>query len=292
MFGVCLAVGGGLLIAGLALGGTLVDATVTLGNDESFIGDFMDHGLLRFGGSNAKEVDETESADKLTVPATDISKLDIKLRGCDLRILSSDDDQIHVEVDSDEGKNVSLKQDDDTLTISDAHKNIANVKAASVSIRIPESHAFDEVSIRLAAGDMEIDRLTADEISIQGGTGQLHVGTLTAKQELDAGIGAGEFRIEEAVLGETSIKCGIGTLEIASCTLNGDADINGGVGEVNVGIASEKDDFNYELKCGLGELEVFGDSYTSLGKGREIDNGASDTISLECGVGSVSVYAQ
>ena len=32
-FGVCLAVGGGLLIAGIALGGTWDDATVVIGED-------------------------------------------------------------------------------------------------------------------------------------------------------------------------------------------------------------------------------------------------------------------
>ena len=40
----------------------------------------------------------------------------------------------------------------------------------------------------------------------------------------------------------------------------------------------------------MGELDVFGESYTSLGKDREIDNGAGYTISMDCGVGRVNVY--
>ena len=40
----------------------------------------------------------------------------------------------------------------------------------------------------------------------------------------------------------------------------------------------------------MGQLEVFDDSYTSLGKDKEIDNGARYTIALECGVGRVNVY--
>ena len=62
------------------------------------------------------------------------------------------------------------------------------------------------------------------------------------------------------------------------------------VGDVNIGIVGEKEDFNYELSCGMGELEVFDESYTSLGKDKEIDNGARYTISLECGVGKVTVF--
>ena len=63
-----------------------------------------------------------------------------------------------------------------------------------------------------------------------------------------------------------------------------------GVGDVNIGIIGEKEDFNYELSCGMGELDVFDDSYTSLGKDKEIDNDAKHTISLDCGVGRVNVY--
>ena len=72
--------------------------------------------------------------------------------------------------------------------------------------------------------------------------------------------------------------------------MNGDAEISGGVGDVNIGIIGEKEDFNYELSCGMGELDVFDDSYTSLGKDKEIDNDAKYTISLDCGVGRVNVY--
>ena len=46
--GVCLAVGGGLLIAGIALGGTWDDATVTIGNDEYDVHDMFDHGFFIF----------------------------------------------------------------------------------------------------------------------------------------------------------------------------------------------------------------------------------------------------
>ena len=124
----------------------------------------------------------------------------------------------------------------------------------------------------------------------ESGAGQIEAQTLIAKQKLDAEIGAGDFYIIEATLGETDIECGVGRFEIGSCTLNGNADISGGVGDVSIGIIGEKEDFNYELSCGMGELDVFDDSYTSLGKDKEIDNDAKYSISLDCGVGRVNVY--
>ena len=45
-FGVCLAIGGGLLIAGIALGGTLDDASVVIGKKPFAVGDMFEHGIF------------------------------------------------------------------------------------------------------------------------------------------------------------------------------------------------------------------------------------------------------
>lgn len=295
MFGVCLAVGGGLLIAGLALGGTLDDAAVSIGSDGHLVTGLMDHGLLRLkriDDDDDDSADQEEFTNKMSVSAADIRELKIDLRNCDLRIAPSDDDKIYVGIEAGDADHISLKRDEDVLKIIDTRKHFKNLKTVSVDIRIPDDHMFDEISMQLRAGDIGIDRLAANEIEIKAGAGQMDVETLIAKQEFDLELGAGDMEIGEAELGRTDIECGVGSFEIISCTLGGDANINGGVGEVNVGIAGEKDDFNYELQCGLGELEVFGDSYTSLGKDKKIDNGARYTIALECGVGSVNVHAR
>ena len=50
-------------------------------------------------------------------------------------------------------------------------------------------------------------------------------------------------------------------------------------------------DYNYELKCGLGNLEVDGEQETALTSGsRTISNpGAGKSVKLECGMGDVNV---
>lgn len=297
IFAVCLALGGGLLIAGIAMGGTWDDATVEIGNDDDDfdLDDMFDHGLFKRHGSthDADDDDMMEMAsatDETNFVAADISDLELTLRGCELHILPSDDDQIYVEIESGKEKYFSVKQGEKKLAIVDTRKFKNHMKAYEVVVRIPEDHVFDSVDMTIGAGEVHITRLAADDIDIEGGAGEIKAEMLIANHELDAQIGAGDFHIAEAVLGETDIECGVGKFEIGACTLNGDAEISGGVGDVMIGIVGEKEDFNYELSCGMGELDVFGDSYTSLGKEKEVDNGADDTISLECGVGSVNVY--
>ena len=294
-FGICLAVGGGLLIAGIALGGTWEDASVVIGEDAYDVGNMFSHGILRFGertpGSGDSDTPESGvMTGELEEAAKEIRDLEMTLHSCELQIVRSKDDQIRLEIEDGMDQYFNVIRKDRTLSIEDTRKTKKNLKAARITLQIPEDHLFDEVSMELGAGTITIDRLAADAMDIEGGAGQIKAQTLIANRELDADIGAGEFSIGEATLGETNIECGVGRFAITSCTLEGDADISSGVGEVNIGIIGEKEDFNYELSCGMGELDVFGDSYTSLGKDKEIDNGARYTISMDCGVGRVNVY--
>lgn len=293
-FAACLVLGGGLLIAGIALGGTWNDATVTIGNDEYDVHDMFDHGLFKFEGSthysDDSDTPEATMTNELIGSPSDIRNLELTLRSCEFEILTSEDDQIRVEIEEGKEKYFSLREKEGTLYVNDIRKSKKNIKAVHVKLWLPSDYVFDEVNMTLGAGNMQIDRLAANDINIEGGAGKIEAETLIANNELDAEIGAGDFYITEATLGETDIDCGVGRFEIGSCTLNGNADISGGVGDVNIGIVGEKEDFNYELSCGMGELDVFDESYTSLGKDKEIDNGARYTISLECGVGRVNVY--
>ena len=296
LFAVCFVLGGGLLVAGIAMGGTWDDATVVIGNDDDFDPDDMfDHGLFRRHSSthDADDDDMMEMAsatDETHFAAANIRELELTLRGCELHILPSDDDQIYVEIENGKEKYFSVKQGEKKLAIVDTRKFENHMKAYEVTLRIPEDHVFDSVDMTIGAGGVQIIRLAADEIDIEGGAGEIKADLLIANHELDAQIGAGDFYIEEAELGETDIECGVGKFEIGACTLNGDAEVSGGVGDVKIGIVGEKEDFNYELSCGMGELEVFGDSYTSLGREKEVDNGSNYTLSLECGIGKVNVY--
>ena len=51
-----------------------------------------------------------------------------------------------------------------------------------------------------------------------------------------------------------------------------------------------QEDYNYDLECGVGNLDVGSDSYSGLGREKSISNtGADRKVDLECGMGNVSV---
>lgn len=297
-FVICLVIGGGILIAGIAVGGTLEDARVRIGGLGIVLNDDYDHGLITFYDDAEKDyADDSENSDDsdlkndMDVYGTQVRKLELVLRNCELQILPADDGSISVEIEDSYKSYFTVKLDGDTLKIKDTRKKAANtLKTIEACIYIPQDQMFDEVDFDLGAGDIYIERLAANKIDIDGGAGSVDVRNLIALHSLDADLGAGEFYVGEAELGELDIDCGVGSFEIEGCLLNGDADVSGGIGDVSIGIIGEKTDFNYKLSCGMGNLEVFGDSYSSLGKDKRIDNNAPYTISLECGIGNISVY--
>ena len=48
-------------------------------------------------------------------------------------------------------------------------------------------------------------------------------------------------------------------------------------------------DYDYELKCAVGELTIDGESYSGLVNKKEIDNGSGCRIKAECDMGNVNI---
>ena len=320
MFAVCLVIGGGTLIAGIAMGGTLDDATVQIDGDYPWFMKNGDHGLIRFGDDETSDDDffeddfddddfEDERSEKddmkdeqkkdqgitegeLCADAADVEELELVFANCSLEILPSNDETIRLKVEESGSQYITAKLDGRTLKIKDTRKKKTTSKSKNIKMKmyVPDLMVFREVDLDMGAGNIEITRLVSDYITIKGGAGSLQAETLVADKELEAELGVGDFRIEEAILGEVDISCGAGSVKIEQCTLGGDLDVSGGMGDVNIGIIGKETDFNYELECGMGELKIFGKTYASLGKEKEINNGAPYTISLECGIGSVTIH--
>ena len=63
------------------------------------------------------------------------------------------------------------------------------------------------------------------------------------------------------------------------------------MGNMDLTLAGKAEDYNYELKCGLGNLEVDDSQETSITSGnKQITNeGATKNIKLDCGMGNVEV---
>jgi hypothetical protein len=241
LFFICLVIGGGLTIAGLAMGGTLEHASVYV--TDGTISEIKNR-YIRQGTANTQDLNQA-----FAVQEADVKELKLKLKNCNLQILSSTDGQIRLETDDAEN-DILAELEDGKLTIKDTRKHVAGLTAIDVYLYLPETKVFKKVSLDLGVGTTEIETLSAKKLSVDAGTGTLGIARLTVTEKLDADLG---------------------------------------VGDVTIGLVGEETDYNYDISCGVGELELFGTNCGGLGKDQKIDNGADCTISLDCGVGSVSI---
>lgn len=196
-----------------------------------------------------------------------VREIEIDLHYDELVMQAYDGDAIKVEIENDENDNVRVRSSSGKLKIESRKK----LKNRTVVLSYPKNAEFAKV-----------------EISIDAGTGSL-LDDLKA-DELDISVGAGDFTSSGHIIStKTELEAGVGSLEISGLTAR---EISGecGIGELRLGLSGKQSDYNYELECGIGEINFDGERYSGLANEKKITNSsASCKLELECGMGEINV---
>lgn len=156
----------------------------------------------------------------------------------------------HIQIEQNGMKGFKSYIDGKTLHIEGGRKLGINQVDMSVTVILPENMKFEKVDLEVGAGKALIDDLIADKVSVEVGAGEAVITGLTVK-ELQAEVGAGKLNLE---------------------------------------LAGKETDYNYNLDCGIGEIQIGDNSYAGLGKEqRTVNTGANKQIDLECGVGEIII---
>ena len=194
------------------------------------------------------------------------TKLDIELKYDEL--ILEEGDSFCVRVYDDSGKNVTVKESSDTLKVRSTKKLS---KTRKVHISYPEDVKLQELEIEMGAGTVYLNRdIETEKLSVEMGAGEFESKNPVTAREADLEIGTGSMTFADLSARKTDGECGLGELDL---TLTG-----------------TQEDYNYDLECGVGNLDVGSDSYSGLGREKSISNtGADRKLDLECGMGNVSV---
>ena len=194
------------------------------------------------------------------------TKLDIELKYDEL--ILEEGDSFCVRVYDDNGKNVTVKESSDTLKVRSTKKLS---KTRKVHISYPEDVKLQELEIEMGAGTVYLNRdIETEKLSVEMGAGEFDSKNPVTAEEADLEIGTGSMTFADLSAKKISGECGLGELDL---TMTG-----------------TQEDYNYDLECGVGNLDVGSDSYSGLGREKSISNtGADRKLDLECGMGNVSV---
>ena len=225
--------------------------------------DYVDHDGMEYSAEVGNESSTDGTVYQLKYQPT---KLDIELKYDEL--ILEEGDSFCVRVYDDNGKNVTVKESSDTLKVRSTKKLS---KTRKVCISYPEDVKLQEMEIEMGAGTVYLNRdIETEKLSVEMGAGEFDSKNPVTAKEADLEIGTGSMTFADLSAKKISGECGLGELDL---TMTG-----------------TQEDYNYDLECGVGNLDVGSDSYSGLGREKSISNtGADRKLDLECGMGNVSV---
>lgn len=301
-----------LILAGAAAGIGVILCVVGVSMGANVKPDTMMKNLIGWSRVTSAEAEDWEDAKEIESELLvqgggnyDISKehtqeienLEIDLKAGSLVIKESSDEQIHITVNSVKGE-VKVDASGKTLSLSDKtgtrsfwsgwfHSSRGGIE---MTLSLPADKVFNKISIEVAAGKADLEQYTleADSVKLNIDAGELKADGLKAREMLMADVGTGELGITSLDAYKVDLDCGIGELNLQG-TVAGDLTADCGVGEMNITLSDEESSFDYVIDCGIGEVNIAGNSYSSMGVSRRLDNGAEKKMELDCGVGSIRV---
>ena len=258
---------GGISVAAVETGGNVFDQAGQLLQDN----DYPLAGLIHWGNAQYHSSDiDWDALDGNTVDMDFASDLEISLKYDELLIQEYDGDKIRVNVANDAKNDVVVKETSGKITITDTRSG--NVKKKKqIKVIVPSGKDFDTVSLGVDMGtiDLECD-LKVQELSVEVGAGEFcGYGNITAAY-CDLQVGAGTIDIDQIDVQKLNADCG--------------------AGEIDMVVTGKEKDYNYELSCGMGEIDLENSEYSGLGIEKTISNeGAQKDMVLECGMGEIDV---
>lgn len=258
---------GGISVAAVETGGNVFDQAGQLLQDN----DYPLAGLIHWGNAQYHSSDiDWDALDGNTVDMDFASDLEISLKYDELLIQEYDGDKIRVNVANDAKNDVVVKETSGKITITDTRSG--NVKKKKqIKVIVPSGKDFDTISLGVDMGtiDLECD-LKVQELSVEVGAGEFSgYGNITAAY-CDLQVGAGTIDIDQLDIQKLNADCG--------------------AGEIDMVVTGKEKDYNYDLSCGMGEIDLEDSEYSGLGIEKNISNeGARKDMVLECGMGEIDV---
>lgn len=183
----------------------------------------------------------------------DIRSIELELDICDVDILYYDGDDISLTADMKNSRELLYEESGRTLKIWDESKlkniPISQNKESLLTLKVPRDLVFKEIEMSIDMGEANIQGIKADSVELS--------------------CDMGKINMDGSIMKEGSFECSMGSIKVS--------------------LEGKKDDFNYDIDCGMGSVSVDGKKNSGLSVSKEIDNGASKDLELDCGMGNIDI---
>lgn len=203
----------------------------------------------------------------------DVIDLKIMAGGCRLRMVPSGDDSFYAEAEDiekfqcyAEDNCLYVKTSQDVSTWNGITWNGSD--SGVIVLHVPEGFVFDNVDMKLGAGQLIVENVNANSVEMEVGAGQIEVNTLQA-DNCDIEVGLGEVTVTDARVNNVDAEVGMGQIEML--------------------LAGSEEDYDYKVSVAAGSVTIGSTEYSGVGQKKTINNEADRMVNLDCGMGEIQV---
>lgn len=210
---------------------------------------------------------------------SDIKSLDIAINAANFTIVNGEKFSVESNL-----KYLAVTEDDGVLKIVENTKNAVSYNDAVLKVVIPADIVFENVYIKTGAAKLNAQSISADNVKLKLGAGKVQFDNIEAKESIDIKGGAGSISVLDGTLNNLSLDLGVGDLDMTAQLL-GESNLKFGVSESDLTLKGNKDDYNFNIKNGVGKINIEGitaSNFVSSGNGK-------NNVVIKGGVGKTNI---
>ena len=159
---------------------------------------------------------------------------------------------------------------DGELCLQDVGKNKKFVKTNNKRhvLTVPAGTEWEEAELTAELSNISKDTLQAGDVSLESDLGVIEIGDLQARRlEAEANMGSIE----------------------AAGRVDGDVTVDTDMGSVRLSLQAKPEDFDYEIRTGMGSITVGGQDYSGMDREKIVENGSDRKMKLDSSMGSIEI---
>lgn len=220
------------------------------------------------------------------IAKSEITEIEVNIGGAALYINESDSDTFGIRKEGTGEYNIYTSQGRIYLE-GNKNNRVRRSNNEKVYLSIPKDMKFDYMELNVGGGYIGAPYLNADEMELTVGAGLIEVEQIESR-DLSVDVGAGKVTLENVNAVEMDVSVGVGHAYVEG-TITEKLEAECGMGAVELKLRGEEKDFNYDLECTAGGIQIGNKTYGALANDRYINNNAAKECSLQCSMGGIQV---
>lgn len=288
--GICFAIGGKDVFIhsryDIPISSDYINGNIKLGDTEFHISQDIKEGNIIF--KTDYPIYSAAHENTQVCKASDIEDIDFHIIGGETKVETSDTDYFQIKYEG-TGR-IQYYVSNNTLYIRGFYERNDKVKSSindDLILYVPESAKLDSYDLEIGAGALECKNITAKDIKLELGAGDVYFENLDAEC-FDNSIGAGNLEIKHGNVKNLSTEVGLGAFSYKGLVTE-DLDAKCGMGSITFAFDDSKEDHNLDIKCAMGSVEIDNQVLSGMSYDKEFDNHSSSNYEIECSMGSIEM---